>query len=152
MCFSFCQMLTDGLWIIVMFYQTLILTAPIHCNVMQWHIPPNLMKKQTHLHLGWPEGEHRVQNSEFYLLFRAENVQIKSAGSILVTEDPSDAVSYSYLKHAWVNSVLCAPEKPVESKGQGCGCFLPWAVMKSAKFQISSPITNSFLFWSNTLW
>ncbi len=29
------DVLTDGLWIIVMFYQTLILTAPIHCNVMQ---------------------------------------------------------------------------------------------------------------------
>ncbi len=42
---------------------TLILTAPIHCRgstaeqVMQCYISPNLMKKQTHLHLGWPEGE-----------------------------------------------------------------------------------------------
>ncbi len=27
-------------------------------TVMQWCIYPNLMKKQTHLHLGWPEGEH----------------------------------------------------------------------------------------------
>ncbi len=38
---------------------TLILTAPIHCRasigktLMQWHISPNLLKKQTHLHLGW---------------------------------------------------------------------------------------------------
>ncbi len=37
---------------------TLILTAPIHCRasiaeqVMQCYISPNLMKKQTHLHLG----------------------------------------------------------------------------------------------------
>ncbi len=52
----------DYLWIIVMFLSavwTLILTAPIHCRasiaetLMQRHISPNLMKKQTHLHLGW---------------------------------------------------------------------------------------------------
>ncbi len=57
----------DYLWIIVMFLSavwTLILTAPIHCRasiaetLMQCYISPNLMKKQTHLHLGWPEGEH----------------------------------------------------------------------------------------------
>ncbi len=57
---------TGVVWIIVMFLSavwTLILTAPIHCRgsigeqVMQWHISPNLMKKQTHLHLDWPEGE-----------------------------------------------------------------------------------------------
>ncbi len=66
---------------------TLILTAPIHCRAsidshsdgthslqsIHWlsfwrhpftaehpllrHISPNLMKKQTHLHLWWPEGE-----------------------------------------------------------------------------------------------
>ncbi len=49
----------DYLWIIVMFLSavwTLILTAPIHCwasiaeQVMQWHISPNLINKQTHLH------------------------------------------------------------------------------------------------------
>ncbi len=53
------------LWIIVMFLSavwTLILTAPIHCRgsigeqVMQCYISPNLMKKQTCLHLGWPEN------------------------------------------------------------------------------------------------
>ncbi len=59
-------MLTDGyLWIIVMFLSavwTLILTAPIHCGgstgeqVMQWYI--SQMKKQTPLHLTWPEGEY----------------------------------------------------------------------------------------------
>ncbi len=59
--------LTDGLvWIIVTFLSavwTLILTAPIHCRasiaetLMQCYISPNLMKKQTHPHLGWPEGE-----------------------------------------------------------------------------------------------
>ncbi len=55
----------DYLWIIVMFLSavwTLVLTAPIHCRgsigekVMECYISPNLMKKQTHLHLGWPEG------------------------------------------------------------------------------------------------
>ncbi len=59
--------LTDGVvCIIVMFLSavwTLILTAPIHCSgsiaeqVMKLQISPNLMKKQTHLRLVWPEGE-----------------------------------------------------------------------------------------------
>ncbi len=57
---------TGVVWIIVMFLSavwTLILTAPIHCRasiaetLMQRHISTNLMKKQTHLHPGWPEGE-----------------------------------------------------------------------------------------------
>ncbi len=52
---------TGVVWIIVVFLSavwTLILTAPIHCRasiaetLMQWHISTNLMKKQTHLHLG----------------------------------------------------------------------------------------------------
>ncbi len=57
---------TGVVWIIVMFLSvvwTLILTAPIHCRasidetLMQRHISPNLMKKQTHPDLGWSEGE-----------------------------------------------------------------------------------------------
>ncbi len=70
---SFCLLktLTDGLeWcglLVVMFLSavwTLILTAHIHCRgsigeqVMEWYISPNLMKKLTHLYLGYPEGEH----------------------------------------------------------------------------------------------
>ncbi len=49
----------DYLWIIVMFLSavwTLTLTAPIHCTSEQV-ISTNLMKKQTHLHLRWPERE-----------------------------------------------------------------------------------------------
>ncbi len=83
---SFCllKMLIDGLdwsgvdylWIIVMFLSavwTLILTAPIHCwgsiveQAMKWHISPNLMKKQTHLHLGWTEGETFLVNFHFWM-------------------------------------------------------------------------------------
>ncbi len=57
---------TGVVWIIVIFLSavwTLILTAPIHCR---WSIGEQemlnfyksvLMKKQTHLHLGWREGE-----------------------------------------------------------------------------------------------
>ncbi len=54
---------TGVLWIIVMFLSALILTAPIHCRasiaetLMQRHISPNLMKKQTHPDLRWPEDE-----------------------------------------------------------------------------------------------
>ncbi len=60
------RMLTDGLewcgllWCVYQLFG-LIPTAPIHCRgyineqVMQCYISPNLKKKQTHLHLGWPE-------------------------------------------------------------------------------------------------
>ncbi len=54
----------DYLWIIVMFLSavlTLILMAPIHCRASiaeHFYISPNLMKKQTHQHLGWPADEH----------------------------------------------------------------------------------------------
>ncbi len=44
---------------------TLILTAPIHCRgsmgeevIMLNFSKSALMKKQTHLHLGWPEDEY----------------------------------------------------------------------------------------------
>ncbi len=66
----------DYLWIIVMFLSavwTLILTAPIHCRasigeqVMQCYISPNLMKKQTHLHLGWTESEDIFISVNYFL-------------------------------------------------------------------------------------
>ncbi len=66
---------TGVVWIIVMFLSavwTLILTAPIHCRasiaetLMQWHISPNLMKKQTHLNLGLPEGEDIFSQFSFF--------------------------------------------------------------------------------------
>ncbi len=34
----------------------LILTAPIHCRASIDELMMKLMKKQTHQHLGWPEG------------------------------------------------------------------------------------------------
>ncbi len=65
---------TGVVWIIVMFLSavwTLILTAPIHCRasiaeaVMCCYISPNLMTKQTHLHLGLPEDEYIFSNFSF---------------------------------------------------------------------------------------
>ncbi len=65
---------TGVLWIIVMFLSavwTLILTAPIHRRgsmgeqVMQYYISQNLMKKQTHLHIGWPESEDILSKFSF---------------------------------------------------------------------------------------
>ncbi len=50
---------------------TLILTAPIHCRasiaetLMQCYISPNLMKKQTHPNLVWPEDEHIFSEYSF---------------------------------------------------------------------------------------
>ncbi len=67
-------MFTDGLEIIVMFLSsvcTLIMTAPIHFRgciaetVKQCYISPNLMKKQTHPNLGWPEGEDIFSKCSF---------------------------------------------------------------------------------------
>ncbi len=67
---------------IVMFLSTvwtLILTAPIHCiasigeQVIQCYIFPNLMKKQTHLHLWWPEDVYifrNVQSKANYSFYR----------------------------------------------------------------------------------
>ncbi len=66
---------TGVVWIIVMFLSavwTLILTAPIHCRgsiaetVMQCYISPNLMKKQTYLHLEWPKDEYMLSNFFFF--------------------------------------------------------------------------------------
>ncbi len=54
---------------------TLILTAPIHCRasideqVMQCYISPNLMKKQTHLHLGWPDVEDIFNKFSFHFIY-----------------------------------------------------------------------------------
>ncbi len=61
----------DYLWIIVMFLSALILTAPIHCQgsigeqVSLIFSKSFLMKKQTYLHLGWPEGEYIFSNFSF---------------------------------------------------------------------------------------
>ncbi len=72
---------TGVVWIIVMFLSavwTLILTAPIHCRAfiaeqaMQCYISPNLMKKQTHLHIRWPESEDIF--SKFYILREMSNL------------------------------------------------------------------------------
>ncbi len=73
-CFSFCllQMLTDGLeWcgLLWCFYQLFGHSFWRHPftaeQVMQCYISPNLMKKQTHLLLGWPEGEHIFSKFSF---------------------------------------------------------------------------------------
>ncbi len=67
---------TGVVWIVVMFLSavwTLILTAPIHCRasiaetLMQWHISTNLMKKQTHRNLGWPEMSTLSAHFEVFL-------------------------------------------------------------------------------------
>ncbi len=58
----------DYLWIILMFLSavwTHILTAPIQLQIINWwasdlmlHFSKSVpIKKQTHLHLGWPEGD-----------------------------------------------------------------------------------------------
>ncbi len=76
---------TGVVWIIVMFYQTLILTAPIHCIILTApihciiltapihcrasiaetlrHISTNLMKKQTHPDLRWTHSQHILGNT-----------------------------------------------------------------------------------------
>ncbi len=75
--FSLFKTLTDGLeWcgLLWCFYQTLILTAPIHCRAhiteTLRHISPNLTKKQTHLHLWCSEGEHISSSFSFAVFFK----------------------------------------------------------------------------------
>ncbi len=67
---------TGVVWIIVMFLSavwTLILTAPIHCRgstgeqVMLNFSKSDVMKKQTHLHFRWPEGEYIFFFGELFL-------------------------------------------------------------------------------------
>ncbi len=61
------------LWCFLSAVWTLILTAPIHCRasiaetLMQWHISTNLMKKQTHRNLGWPEMSTLSAHFEAFL-------------------------------------------------------------------------------------
>ncbi len=97
----------DYLWIIVMFLSavwTLILTAPIHCRasiaetVMQCYISPNLMKKQTHLHLGWPEDE-RIFNFEWTTPLIICKIQWKITifCSDLITERQTSKRKHGYL-------------------------------------------------------
>ncbi len=80
----------DYLWIIVMFLSavwTLILTAPIHCRgsiaeqVMQCYISTNLMKKQTNLHLGWPEDEYILGDYSFK--YKQVKKQVKKSAHVI---------------------------------------------------------------------
>ncbi len=71
-------MLTDGLeccGLLWCFYQTLILTAPIHCRasiaetLMQRHISTNLMKKQTHPDLGFSFSGWTIPLMDWCMLY-----------------------------------------------------------------------------------
>ncbi len=81
---------------------TLILTAPIHCRgsideqVMECYISPNLMKKQTHLHLGWPEGRTFSANVHFWLNY----LKLRDAGSFFI----SWMVPITHVPQAWIQS------------------------------------------------
>ncbi len=67
---------TGVMWIIVMYLSavwSLILMAPIHCSgsideqvdVMLKFSKSVLIKKHTHLHLGWPESEYIFSQFKF---------------------------------------------------------------------------------------
>ncbi len=77
---------------------TLILTAPIHCRasiaetLMQRHISPNLMKKQTPLCLGWAKNEYIFifrGNYSFKTLRLCELIiaNYKSNNSIIINQN-----------------------------------------------------------------
>ncbi len=87
---------TGVVWIIVMFLSavwTLILTAPIHCRasiaetLMQRHISTNLMKKQTHPDLAWPEDEHIYSSFYFWVKysFNVESSGLMYSWLIIIT-------------------------------------------------------------------
>ncbi len=56
---------TCNLWVTSPTLYTLGHVFPTWCDVMQYYISPNLMKKQTHLHLGWSESEHIFSQFSF---------------------------------------------------------------------------------------
>ncbi len=79
---------TGVVWIIVMFLSavwTLILTAPIHLRGSIWwaidvvlNISKSvLMKKQPHLHLGWPERENELFFNCFYFNKKCTELPVK---------------------------------------------------------------------------
>ncbi len=101
-------MLTDGLeWcgLLWCFYQTLILTAPIHCRasiaetLMQRHISTNLMKKQTHPDLRWTADIHFWVNYSFNTANTAKCMQPVFLQWGLTAFDPVVSQLKVYFKH-----------------------------------------------------
>ncbi len=56
---------TCNLWVTSPTLYTLGHDFPTWCDVMQYYISPNLMKKQPHLHLWWSESEHIFSQFSF---------------------------------------------------------------------------------------
>ncbi len=93
-------MLTDGLeccGLLWCFYQTLILTAPIHCraSIDETLISTNLMKTQTHPNLVWTEDEHIFMfcwtvsfNTQPNTSFSESGVIQKHTSTVGVGQDP----------------------------------------------------------------
>ncbi len=90
------------LWVIVMFLSTvwtLILTAPIHCRgsigeiLMSCYISPNLMKKQTPLHLGWLEYifSKFLFLIYYYFILNLQPPSLKHPAYPSITADSNDA-------------------------------------------------------------
>ncbi len=99
---------------------TLILTAPIHRRasiaetLMQWHISPNLMKKQTHLHLGWPEGEYIFGSI----------IPLKAFFSLLVFLSPAPRLIHSSDQYSWSERKHCILPLHKNSNWElSCLCF-----------------------------
>ncbi len=102
-------MLTDGLeWcgLLWCFYQTLILTAPIHCRasiaetLMQWCISTNLMKKQTHPDLWWSRVStffDELLNVQYVMVFWP----LKMSGLLWQLVDLDDSFEES-LSKSWM--------------------------------------------------
>ncbi len=124
---------TGVVWNIVMFLSavwTLILTAPIHCRgsiaeqVMECYISPNLMKKQTHLHIGWPEGEHI--SSKFLFL-----------GELFFWEQPSSPQNkISFSPHIHVK------RKGIETRVCVCVCVFAYVCQIHLATVLSSAALN----------
>ncbi len=158
---SFCllQMLTDGLeWcgLLVMFLSavwTLILTAPIHCRgfigeqVMEWYISPNLIKNQTHLHLGWSEEEHISANVN-------NTVSIFSIVSCFCFDVKVCLFIFIYKKlHIYVSHDVCVMCEHVQFEVSLLDSCFVWtshspAVCRQWKQPFAGTTVSEFLSWT----
>lgn len=85
-----------------------------------------------------------------------KSVLYKCAG-VFILFFKADIYSLGYNGQKNKNTFEIGSQWNSQEYSQGRCCrrnhfILPWQVIKSAKFQMSSPITKVFLFWSKTEW
>ncbi len=131
-------MLTDrlewcGLWC---FYQLFGLSfwrhpfTSIAETVMQWHISPNLMKKQNHPNLGWPEDDVYPWWESDLILSRDRCDSHSSPGRTCAASAPAALSASDWAK--WErDAVLSAADADLEAPG---ACVCEWTYICEESF------------------